>query len=709
MLRSIFSFTAAILLMAPTAAAQGRRRAPRVDGFYPVSGQVGTQVLVVGRRLSGAYGVAFGRVRAAFRVQNDAMVVTSVPAGAVTGPITVLTREGRAVSAAAFTVDGPAPTSPAITSFTPAMGPVGTAVLVKGSGFTAGATAAFNGTPAEVAFLDASQLRATVPAGATTGPITVTTAGGAARSATSFTVQGTVPGVNLSLGGWYLSQSVQTLARSVPLVAGRDALLRVFPLAGGVTTAKPPVRVTITGGSPSPWVQILPAPQAVPAALDEGNLGASWNLKVPAAVLAPGATLKLELDPAGAFPDADRGDNVVQASLDLRTVKPFKVTVIPVTQQTLVGNLATGRDLASWVERLRRTYPLADLPGSVEVVAGAPYTTQANLNSGSDGWGQLLTEIERKRTAEANDRYYYGVVNVSYAGGLAGLGYIGRPSAIGWDKNGSYPDIFAHEVGHNFGRRHAPCGGAAGADPSWPADDAHADGRIGVYGIDLGNMSLVTPLTHDLMSYCQPPWASDYTYKGVLAFRAASSQGLEAGVPPAARECLLVSGRERDGKVSLDPAFTVTTRPSPPLGSEFALELLDGLGGVLRRVPFTPVEVADLDGAQERHFTFALPLCGGEKARATGLRVVRAGSVLAVRRAGYRGLPTPPVATPAGEGQVRLTWNALQAPDIMVRDARDGSVLAFASGGMAELATQARELVLELSNGVESHGFKVSF
>jgi large repetitive protein len=79
----------------------------------------------------------------------------------------------------------------AIVSFTPARGPVGTSVTIYGTGF--GATPAqnavsFNGTGAAVASASTTALVATVPAGATSGPISVTAAQATATSSAAFTV-----------------------------------------------------------------------------------------------------------------------------------------------------------------------------------------------------------------------------------------------------------------------------------------------------------------------------------------------------------------------------------------------------------------------------------------------------------------------------------------------------------------------------------------
>jgi streptogramin lyase len=79
--------------------------------------------------------------------------------------------------------------APAICGFTPAWGPAGSTVTISGSGFTGATAVAFNGTKATSYTVGSdTQITATVPAGASTGPITVTTPGGTAASTTNFTV-----------------------------------------------------------------------------------------------------------------------------------------------------------------------------------------------------------------------------------------------------------------------------------------------------------------------------------------------------------------------------------------------------------------------------------------------------------------------------------------------------------------------------------------
>jgi hypothetical protein len=77
---------------------------------------------------------------------------------------------------------------PTISSFTPTNGSVGISVTITGTKFENVTAVKFNGVNATFTVNSASQIAATVPATATTGRITVTTTGGTATSAASFSV-----------------------------------------------------------------------------------------------------------------------------------------------------------------------------------------------------------------------------------------------------------------------------------------------------------------------------------------------------------------------------------------------------------------------------------------------------------------------------------------------------------------------------------------
>src|SRR5205807_533623 len=82
---------------------------------------------------------------------------------------------------------------PTISGFTPGSGPVGTSVSISGTNFTGASAVAFNGVSAAFTVSSATSITATVPSGATAGPISVTTPGGTATSSSNFIVMASAP------------------------------------------------------------------------------------------------------------------------------------------------------------------------------------------------------------------------------------------------------------------------------------------------------------------------------------------------------------------------------------------------------------------------------------------------------------------------------------------------------------------------------------
>ncbi len=158
--------------------------APAITTFAPGSGPVGTSVMINGTNFTGATAVTFNGTAANFTVTSATAIQATVPAGATTGPLSVTTPGGTATSASSFAV------APTITSFTPTSGRVGTTVTITGTSFIGATAVTFNGwCAASFTVTSDTTIQATVPAGATTGPISVTTPGGMALSASNFTVR----------------------------------------------------------------------------------------------------------------------------------------------------------------------------------------------------------------------------------------------------------------------------------------------------------------------------------------------------------------------------------------------------------------------------------------------------------------------------------------------------------------------------------------
>ncbi len=117
----------------------------------------------------------------------------------------------------------PPPAPPTITSFLPTSGPAGTLVTISGSGFTGATSVAFNGVAAPFTVVSSSTITATVPAGATSGPVSVAGPNGTAQSSGSFTVTSGSSGGSISrVAQLGTVQTSSSAANSLALTVGRS-------------------------------------------------------------------------------------------------------------------------------------------------------------------------------------------------------------------------------------------------------------------------------------------------------------------------------------------------------------------------------------------------------------------------------------------------------------------------------------------------------
>ena len=159
--------------------------------FTPTSGLAGTVVTIFGTGFSptpSGNTVTFNGTAAVVTSSSETQIVTTVPAGATTGLISVTTSAGSDSSDVSFVVGT---SGPIITSFTPTIGVAATAVTITGQNFetvTHNNRAKFNGTIAAITAATATSISTSVPTGATSGRISVTTPLGQGVSANDFFV-----------------------------------------------------------------------------------------------------------------------------------------------------------------------------------------------------------------------------------------------------------------------------------------------------------------------------------------------------------------------------------------------------------------------------------------------------------------------------------------------------------------------------------------
>jgi hypothetical protein len=98
------------------------------------------------------------------------------------------TYPARSLTLLVFAPGGAPAPAPKLSSFSPTKGKIGTKVVLGGTGFTGASAVSFHGTSATFTVSSDTKIVTWVPAGATTGTISVTTGGGTATSGKSFKV-----------------------------------------------------------------------------------------------------------------------------------------------------------------------------------------------------------------------------------------------------------------------------------------------------------------------------------------------------------------------------------------------------------------------------------------------------------------------------------------------------------------------------------------
>ncbi len=158
----------------------------------------------------------------------------------------------------------------------------------------------------------------------------------------------------------------------------------------------------------------------------------------------------------------------------------------------------------------------------------------------------------------------------------------------------------AHELGHMFGRYHAPCG--TSGDRDYPYDGA----ALGSWGWDARDGRFWGPEdATDFMAYCDPQWISDYTYAALFArVEALAALAGRRGFGPR-RGALRWLHAPDDGPATLGAAVRAALRPGDVpvrffgadgalLSSGTARRLPRGHGGRDYLVPLAPAGAARL-------------------------------------------------------------------------------------------------------------------
>jgi hypothetical protein len=157
---------------------------PTIADFNPKSGLVGSHVTITGSGFTGTTSVKFKATTAIFTLIDDTTIDATVPPTTLDGKITVTTAGGAGSSASVFNV-----ITPTVGNFSPKKGSAGTLISISGSDLASTTAVSFDGhAAASLTVVSNTLVTAVVPAGATTGKLTLTTAAGPVVSSGDFTV-----------------------------------------------------------------------------------------------------------------------------------------------------------------------------------------------------------------------------------------------------------------------------------------------------------------------------------------------------------------------------------------------------------------------------------------------------------------------------------------------------------------------------------------
>lgn len=391
------------------------------------------------------------------------------------------------------------------------------------------------------------------------------------------------------------------------------------------------------------WINYAPGVEECPRCVDN-NIGSGWRNFYETRPL---EVVMVRVDAAGPPPPAARR---VQTVAWLKKVFPINAVSI-------------------WIS------------GEDPLDADYDYTDQSGSGCG-EGWDELLDDLWWLNfwTDDPVDNLkYYGMIDENVATGFGGCGYTpGDESAGKMSPPGSIAGgrTMAHEIAHNIGREHAPCGSPANPDPNYP----NADGSLDVYGLDPATMTLFpAATTFDLMSYCNPRWISEYNYSALFRhfhpgpgaasastaapLAVAGASAFAAAPSPAADgDYLIVAGRvHQDQVAALYPFYRLSLSPGShdqPGSGPLSLEVQTEGGQVLFTRAFSPLSHGDHDG-DDGAFREIVPFPA-----AAARIVLKHGETTLATRSASAHAPVVTLLSPNGgetwpaSGQRTISWTA---------------------------------------------------
>lgn len=455
---------------------------------------------------------------------------------------------------------------------------------------------------------------------------------------------GTLPVANPSAAVSFLAdpfevtQAVQTLGNTLPLVAGKNTVTRVNVRTADVAAPEPALVYlygTRSGNDlpGSPLARLMDAPLAP----NRAAITDTANMTLPRAWVTAGAT---RFTAAVARLDSNLSFSP-PSTLTLLTRRAPVIWIVPLNTGTATSpTVVSNSEIITQENYMKAVYPV---PGVQFIqqswTAVGAFTNTVNLTNAK----RKLNDYYQTAVAAWAISYWFtgqppfdlpdAIYGFMTSGGGSSDPIWSLPNGLGRVAAGyrgtSLEGTMAHELNHIFDRNavgtwglHVQPGcGATGSDPNWP----YPTSNINEIGFDtrlpwvLGGgrrSTVITSTTPDFQSYCQSgrlptKWISPYRWSNLFNNAGFVPAFMRPETSLVITDVYYISGRlTQTGTVgALDPISAQVGIPTDaPIAGDYSIELQNGLGTVLQTIPFSATFV-DVEGepVEAVDFNFQIP------------------------------------------------------------------------------------------------------
>lgn len=252
--------------------------------------------------------------------------------------------------------------------------------------------------------------------------------------------------------------------------------------------------------------------------IERGEAGHTLNFSIPGAWCRGSVEIRCRV-----FDSADRNQSSAPLRRTLRfiDVNPMRIFGVGIhyTGQGMDLAAPDAATVLGTFDYARRTFPVGDvlLAGYTDLDFDEDMVTTDTTGCG-DGFEALNGKLKDLR-GDSDDLFYGLLPNGVAFGTFIGCGGDGVGSGMVGDQLTA-----AHEAGHAYGRKHAPCDNTgrcnnpSNQDDDYPSYALFDSDSIGEFGFDPENNLVFDPATaHDFMGYSGTQWISPYTYSRLMS------------------------------------------------------------------------------------------------------------------------------------------------------------------------------------------------